>query len=419
MMSNQSANQRTTGKSNNGRRDFLKVAAVAAATVAGGLGVSPLASQAIAQERRPKAEKINNRLYFLTVDGSPYERGLQHGQALRYVIQSGMAKWKQFISEVLEESEAEIEIAEFVHGTDFLDAIQKHTPDLYRELQGIAAGAQVDFNNLYAYNMFDEFIAFTKTKYRLTFCTGFGVYGRDNLPNIIGQNNDLPTYFDGTQTLLRVKQDDGFETFVFTFAGLLANNGLNNASLGCTINIMPSKVSGDLAGLPMPYVVRGILARKTRGEAIEFLKGVGKFAGPMNYIIGDLTGVSTVETGKDFFQVHESFNGEKYVPHANHPLDLSDEMKPGEVSKSIERQTKLVEMIGGRSDKIDVNEARKVFRSRPILKNYETDPNFPTLESIIIELDPANPRLQIAPGPPDRYKYSMFDFKKGFVGTEE
>ncbi|MGI9518050.1 MAG: C45 family autoproteolytic acyltransferase/hydrolase, partial [Pirellulaceae bacterium] len=306
------------------RRDFSKAAASALAI--GGLGASPLVAGVMAQEDRPRAEKINNRLYFLNVEGTPYERGLQHGQALRYVIQSGMARWRQFISEVLEESDAEIEIAEFVHGTDFLGSIRQHTPDLYRELQGIAAGAQVDFNNLYAYNMFDEFIAFTKTKYRLTFCTGFGVYGRDNLPNIIGQNNDLPTYFDGTQTLLRVKGENGFETYVFTFAGLLANNGLNNASLGCTINIMPSKVSGDLAGLPMPYVVRGILGQKSRAEAVEWVKQVGKYAGPMNYIIGDPTGVSTVETGKDFFTVHESFNGENYVPHANHPLDLTSEM---------------------------------------------------------------------------------------------
>lgn len=401
-----------------GRRGFLNAAGVVALGGMVGVGI-PVIAKTHAQTDRHRADKLNDRLYFLTVNGSAYQRGFQHGQALKYVIQSGMARWRQFISEVLEESDPEIEIAEFVHGTDFLGAIKNHTPDLYLELQGIAAGAQVDFNNLYAYNMFDEFIAFTKTKYRLTFCTGFGVYGRENLPNMIGQNNDLPTYFDGTQTLLRIKQDDGFDTYVFTFAGLLANNGLNSSALGCTINIMPSKVSGDLAGLPMPYVVRGILQRRSRQEAIKFLKEVKVFAGPMNYIIGDPTGVSTVETGKDFFKVHETFKGEKYVPHANHPLDLSHEMKPGEVSKSIERQNKLVELIGGRSDKIDAIEARKIFRSRPILKNYETDPNFPTLESVIIECDPDNPRIQIAPGPPDRYKYISFDFEKGFVGSEE
>jgi isopenicillin-N N-acyltransferase like protein len=373
----------------------------------------------IAREDRPRAKKIDNRLYYLEVEGTPYQRGFQHGQALRYVIQSGMARWKQWISEVLEQNDPDIEIAEFVQGTNFMGAIRKHTPDLYLELQGIAAGANVDFNNLYAYNMFDEFVAFTVKKYRLAFCTGFGVFGRKNLPNIIGQNNDLPRYFDGTQTLLRIKKDDGNEIFVFTFAGLLANNGLNSSAVGCTINIMPGFVSGDLEGLPMPYVVRGILERKTRKEAMDFVKNVGKYAGPMNYIIGDPTGVSTVETGKDFFTVHETYNGEKYLPHSNHPLEMTAKAQPGVNSKSPERLGKLVEMIGGRVDKIDVDEAKAIFRTRPILKNYQTDPTFPTLESIIIVLDRSNPKLLVAPGPPDMYKYSTFDFKKGYVGTEK
>ena len=183
---------------------------------------------------------------------------------------------------------------------------------------------------------------------------------------------------------------------------------------------MPTRLGGDFSDLPMPYVVRGILECKTRKkEAVAFVKRVGTYAGPMNYIIGDPMGVSSVETGKDFFKVHELYNGEKYLPHSNHPLDMTPEMKPDEASHSLDRLTKLVEVIGGRVDEIDVDEARKIFRSRPILKNYQTDPTFPTLESIIIELDPTNPRLQIAPGPPDMYKYSTFDFKKGFVGTEE
>jgi hypothetical protein len=48
-----------------------------------------------------------------------------------------------------------------------------------------------------------------------------------------------------------------------------------------------------------------------------------------------------------------------------------------------------------------------------------TDPGFPTMESIVIELVAGNPRVHIAPGPPDSHKYSTFDFKKGFVETEE
>ena len=398
------------------RREFARATAAAAAS---GLGLSMGLSEAFAQEDGPIAEKIDNRLYFLTVDGLPYNRGRQHGKALRYVIHRGIATWKQWIAEFLEQPNPDVEIAEFVQGTDFMGAIRKHTPDLYLELQGIAAGANVNLNDLYAYNMFDEFLSFTVQKYRLGFCSGFGVYGRRDLPNIIGQNNDLPRFFDGSQTLLRVMEDEGKQSYVFTFAGLLANNGLNSASVGVTINIMPSRLSGALDGLPMPYVVRGILARKTRREAVEFVKSVGKYAGPMDYIIGDPTGVTIVETGKDSFKLFNSYKGEKFIPHTNHPLEMTPDMKPGEASKSPERLAKLVELISGRTDEIDVSETRKIFRTRPLLKNYETDPTFPTLESIIIELDPTNPRLQIAPGPPDRYKYHSFDFKKGFAATEE
>lgn len=79
-------------------------------------------------------------------------------------------------------------------------------------------------------------------------------------------------------------------------------------------------------------------------------------------------------------------SSEKYVPHSNHPLEMTADIKPGEVSKSPERLAKLEELIGGRVGEIDANEARRILRSRPILKNYQTDPTFPTLESIIIDL---------------------------------
>ncbi|GAF83914.1 unnamed protein product, partial [marine sediment metagenome] len=122
--------------------------------------------------------------------------------------------------------------------------------------------------------------------------------------------------------------------------------------------------------------------------------------------------------GKDFFRVHESYNGESYIPHANHPIEMTSDMKPGEASKSLSRHNKLVELIGGKVNEIDVEAARRIFRTYPILKNYQTDPNFPTLESVVIELDPANPRISIAAGPPDIFKYSTFDFQNGYVGTE-
>jgi len=164
----------------------------------------------------PSATLVND-IYYVALDApTPFGRGYQHGAALKYVIHKGIAQWKQWINEILDQQDVEIEIAEFIHDTDYLKGIRKHTPELYEELQGIAKGAGVDFQTLYAYQMFDELVLYVSEKYRLEHCSGFGVYGRDDLPNILGQNNDLPPYYDGTHTVLRIKQPNKPHALVFT-----------------------------------------------------------------------------------------------------------------------------------------------------------------------------------------------------------
>ena len=173
----------------------------------------------VSNAKVPKVEKINS-IHYVTLDAeTPYGRGYQHGAALKYVIHKGIAQWKQWVNEFLGKQDTDIEIAEFIHDTDFLDGIRKHTPALYEELKGIAKGAEVDFNTLYAFQMFDEFALYSSKKYRLAHCSGLGVHSRKNLPNILGQNNDLPRYYEGTHTVLRIKYPGGKEAIVFTWAG--------------------------------------------------------------------------------------------------------------------------------------------------------------------------------------------------------
>jgi len=361
-----------------------------------------------------------NGIYYVTLDApTPYGRGYQHGAALHYVIQKGIAQWKLWIHETLGQQDVEIEIAEFIHDTDYLKGIRKHTPDLYEELQGIAKGAGVDFQTLYAYQMFDEFVVHAVKKYRLSHCSGFGVYGRDKLPNILGQNNDLPPYYAGTHTVLRIKYPHNHEAMVFTWAGLLAQNGMNNQNLGVTMNIVPT-AKGNVDGVPMPYIIRSILEKKNRDEAVAFLKSLGGSAAPMNYIIGDAAKVVTVENTADGAKVFQDFHDEQWVAHTNHHLDLDvSTLKPKAVSKTVERLVALEKMLKGKAGKIDGAGAKNIFRTKPVLKNFVTDPGFPTMESIVIELIPGNPRMHVSPGPPDSNRYSTFDFKQGYVATEE
>ena len=84
-----------------------------------------------------------------------------------------------------------------------------------------------------------------------------------------------------------------------------------------------------------------------------------------------------------------------------------------------EEKEKLDEMLRGRSAQVDAERAKEIFRTKPVLKNFDTDPGFPTMESIVIELIPGNPRMHVSPGPPDGNRYSTFDFSQGYVGTEQ
>jgi hypothetical protein len=323
------------------------------------------------------------------------------------------------MNETLGQQDVEIEIAEFIHDTDYLKGIRKHTPDLYEELQGIAKGAGVDFQTLYAYQMFDEFVVHAIKKYRLSHCSGFGVYGRDTLPTILGQNNDLPPYYAGTYTVLRIKYPHNHESMVFTWAGLLAQNGMNNQDLGVTMNIVPT-AKGKVDGVPMPYIIRSILEKKNLDEAVAFLKSLGGSAAPMNFIIGDAAKVVTVENTANGAEVFQDFHDEQWVAHTNHQLGLDvSTLKAGAVSKTVDRLVALEKMLKGKAGEIDADGAKNIFRTKPVLKNFVTDPGFPTMESIVIELIPGNPRMHVSPGPPDSNRYSTFDFKQGYVETEK
>ncbi|MBW2270905.1 MAG: hypothetical protein JRH16_20295 [Deltaproteobacteria bacterium] len=386
-------------------------------------GSSPAQTEIRSEFRTPPpvpSQTLVNGIHYLTLDApTPYGRGYQHGAALRFVIQKGVAQWKLWIHETLGRQEVEMEIAEFIADTNYLKGIRKHTPELYEELWGIAKGAGVDFQTLYAYQMFDEFVVYAIEKYRLAHCSGFGVHGRDGLPNILGQNNDLPPYYAGTHTVLRIKYPRGHEVLLFTWAGLLAQNGVNNRNVGVTMNIVPT-AKGSEDGVPMPYIIRGILEKESRKEAVDFLERLGGSAAPMNFIIGDAAKVVTVENTADGAKLFEDFHGEGWVAHTNHHLGLdTSTLEPKAVSKTVERLAKLDELLKGKSAGVDVARAKEIFRTKPILKNFETDPGFPTMESIVIELIPGNPRIHVSPGPPDSNAYSTFDFKQGYVETEQ
>ena len=110
----------------------------------------------------------------------------------------------------------------------------------------------VDLVELFAYQSFDELFVHFITSGALDpsssgHCTTASwSSSRSGLPNLVGHNNDIPTYHEGLVTVLRIKDPAlDVEILQSTFAGQLAQNGVNSAGVGVGINTLADLPGGS------------------------------------------------------------------------------------------------------------------------------------------------------------------------------
>lgn len=81
--------------------------------------------------------------------------GSAHGRALRKEIREIVELWKKDL-ETTYRTDAASFIQALLAKTNFRPAIEKWTPGLWDEVRGIAEGAGLDFETVYAYQLIDE-----------------------------------------------------------------------------------------------------------------------------------------------------------------------------------------------------------------------------------------------------------------------
>jgi isopenicillin-N N-acyltransferase-like protein len=266
----------------------------------------------------------------LELTGTPHQRGQAHGEALRVTIHEHIARTKAFFEENTKKNPDQV-LDELLAETDFLTAIRKWTPDLLEELEGIAEGANADFNSIYALNLSDETWwyfyekqgMFSSKAVGAENCSCIGVAAQGGMPAMVAQNLDLIAYFDGMQVLLHIKdEENSLETLAFSFAGEVGAIGVNNHSVGmCENTLISLKHAKD--GLPVTFVSRGILGQSTLEDAISFVHRV-KHASGQNYIIGSPDGVVDYECSANKVRRYLPGHEESPVCHTNHPFINDD-----------------------------------------------------------------------------------------------
>ncbi|MCP4723706.1 MAG: hypothetical protein GY863_01655, partial [bacterium] len=219
----------------------------------------------------------------VVLQGPPYVRGFTHGMILRKEIAEVVGLWKNDLERTYD-IDPDSFITKFLDNTDYISAIEKYTPGLLAEVRGISDGCSIDFNTMLAFQFVDE-IWLNGGDIMGEHCSSLGVGKRGGTPSMIGQNMDIEGFRNGFQTVLHIKyENSGLESFVFTCPGFIATNGMNNRSIAVCVNaVMQLRYSKE--GLPVAFVIRGILEQETHEDAVEFLHNVDH-ASPQNYIIG-------------------------------------------------------------------------------------------------------------------------------------
>jgi isopenicillin-N N-acyltransferase-like protein len=261
---------------------------------------------------------------FLSVSGTPYERGRQHGQALAARVRRSAALYGGTLDKLGFGGARGTELI-----VKFAVQIEAFGAHYVEEMRGIAAGAELAFEQVVMINARTEVIAEAR---RLAGaepgaaaalatkdgCTGAVIQPRrsDSGRLIHGQNWDWRAECAETAIVLRVRRDDGPDFLTFVEAGGLARSGLNAAGIAITANYLRCDRDYTQTGVPLALIRRKVLEQQHFALAIQAVAATPK-ACANNMMLSHVDGVCIdFECAPD-----ESFSvlpHDGLLVHANH-----------------------------------------------------------------------------------------------------
>lgn len=379
-----------------------------------------------AQQADPVNFTNNKTVPVIELKGNAYERGLAHGSQLKVEIAAVFIKWKNNIRSAIK-ADPDSTLAAFLAASNFEPITRKHTPWILDELKGIAEGSGQSFNDVFAFQLVDEFWVYLDKQFNIKnhHCSGMGIPATSNHPAYIAQNTDLESYMNGYQVLLHIpatKKEP--EQYILTCAGLTALTGMNEKGIGVCVNtLMELEASAD--GLPVAFMIRGILNKQKGVDALAFLKTV-KHASGQNYILGIEDSVYDFEAPASQVIRFLPKAQNSVVYHTNHALvnhDVKEWYKKyhagvltGETKNrnSEVRFASLGNYLNRMPEEISTDIIKTTLRSKdnarnPVCRAFREGAGF-TFSSVLFTLG-GKRSVQITYGSPDQSDYKEYFFK--------
>ncbi|WP_322013705.1 C45 family peptidase [Paraburkholderia sp. J12] len=256
---------------------------------------------------------------FVSVSGKPYDRGLQYGRVVASRVELSASRYGQTLRKLGYSEAAQRDLIRSLE-----QLIGEFAPAYLDEMRGIAAGAEVPYEDIVMINARTEVLAKARAEQAQAAededgCTGVLVLpSRSATGQLIhAQNWDWKADCVDTGIVLRVRNDDGPDFLTFVEAGGLARSGLNAAGVSITANYLESDRDFTQLGVPLSLLRRRVLEEPVFANALRVIATTPKSCSN-NIMLGMAEGF-----GIDFeCAPDEAFplypGDDQMIVHANH-----------------------------------------------------------------------------------------------------
>lgn len=256
-------------------------------------------------------------MFELRLEGSSWERGIQHGEAFRKEIHELSQIRRSLIQPYLKDFS--VRDTEVLAWQQF-EVLREKMPDYYTEFCGIARGANLSVSDLVILNNYTDMRDFGAPNTDEG-CSVFGVRSREKNISVAGQTWDMHASAAPYMLLLHIdpsNDSDEPASKILTVTGGLGLAGVNEHGVTVLINNMHCSETNS-EGVLWNALVRKMLCQSTASEAFEVFKESLPCSGH-NYLMADPKRVINIEATGLQWEMMDNLQEEGVSFHTNHYL---------------------------------------------------------------------------------------------------
>ncbi|WP_158735660.1 C45 family peptidase [Alteribacillus sp. YIM 98480] len=220
----------------------------------------------------------------LVLKGTPKEIGKQHGEYGKEQVMKSLETYEQLFYGYQKISWIQAKEKALQH----IAAIEKLDAHLIEEMEGVAEGAGVDFEDILTLNARSEIaLGNYNGKSFSDGCTAIAVTAPLIHDTIIAQNWDWKARQLNSLLLVEIYQKNKPVITMVTEGGMIGKIGMNSSGMGVCFNALLTNKKTN--SIPIHLGLRSVLNSHTLSEAISKLNN-GNIAAAANFLIGNDNG---------------------------------------------------------------------------------------------------------------------------------